>query len=88
MKLKFIDESEMNSRGRKKIYPWDSFFEELYKYPNQWAVFPHTMPSPSVAYVTARKYKDIEIRTSRVDGATQWTVYFRYVPSTTEDEVF
>lgn len=88
MKLEFINESEMNSRGRKKIYPWDTFFEELYKHPNQWAVFPHKMPSPSVAYVTARKYKDIEIRTSRVDGATQWTVYFRYVPSVDEDEVF
>lgn len=87
MKLKFVADEVVNrnSAGRKAMYPWAEFFEELYKFPNQWAVFPHELKNAASAYGQAKKFKGIEVRCSQNKETDLWVAYFRFVP---EDEVF
>lgn len=87
MKLTFVEESELIGRGRKERYPWAEFFEALYQHPKRWALFPHTLPNASAAYMARDRFKDIKVKCQRDPETRQWTVYAMYVPSS-EDEVF
>jgi hypothetical protein len=85
MKLTFVDNLDAVKPGRKAIYPWTEFFEELYKHPNKWAVFPIEIVSAGSAYVASRKYKDITVRVSKNKDTDKWTCYFKF---TNNEEVF
>jgi hypothetical protein len=91
MKLKFVSEKEIGQKGggRKSVYPWAEFMEEIYKHPNDWAEFPMTVPHAAMAYKQKEKYADIEIilrhgNNLALDHKDKrwWTVYIRYVPKT------
>ena len=87
MKLKFVPEEEVtgSTRGRKPMYPWAEFFEELYKFPNQWAEFPQTIKNATSAYSQAKKYKDVDVKCVGNPDTGEWTAYFKFIQ---EDEVF
>lgn len=87
MKLKFVNATEIGGRGRKSIYAFDEFIEELYKFPNQWAEFPEQIGFASQAYRLSERFADIEIVCSGGNALAKthpnkknWTVYIKYSP--------
>ena len=88
MKIEYVTEAQVSGAGRKPIFPWAEFFEELYKdgSKTRWGIFPIKIKSPSAAYTAAKKFKDIKVRCNREDDGL-WTVYAQYQPSGNE-EVF
>jgi hypothetical protein len=83
MKLQFVAEEtvEGGTRGRKPMYPWAEFFEELYKHPGKWAKFPIEVKNAASAYKQRDKYKDIEARCVGDKETGLWTAYFKFTPS-------
>lgn len=97
MKLKFVEDSVVQAatRGRKAVYDWSTFIEELYKYPNKWAEAPIKIAHSRTGYRIREMFKDIEVTMTggnnlKVEDPKKknWTLYVRYVPSVQEDETF
>lgn len=94
MKLTFVSEEDTRlvPNGRPNKYPWAEFFEELYKYPNQWAEFPVKVANSASAKMQTMKFKNIEVRVSGGNNLAlehpdkeHWTAFFRFVP---EEDTF
>jgi hypothetical protein len=90
MKLKFVSDDVVRSGGgRRSVYPWAEFIEELYKHPNRWAEFPMQVPHSAIAYRVREKYADIEVTITGGNNLSSdhpdkryWTVYLAYTPKT------
>jgi hypothetical protein len=97
MKLKFVDDETINNlaQGRKNNRFADTI-EELYKHPNRWIEYNEKIASAGSTCAQIRKrFKDIETKVTGGNNLTAthpdkklWTLYLRYVPTTTEEETF
>lgn len=96
MELKFVeDEIVAANRGQNRKYPWAEFIEELYKHPNRWAEFPMKINNSITGYRVQETYKDIVVKLADGNNLAAahpdkqyWTVYLRYEPSITVEELF
>lgn len=95
MKIEYVSTNKMGlgKAGRKPLYPWAEFFEELYKDDSMelWGMFPMTLKSPGAAYSAAKRYKDIKVSCKQLDNG-EWIVYGQYQPGLSDrindDDVF
>ena len=87
MELTYVDNSVIGGISKKMTkYPWAEFFAELAKDTSgtKWGVLPMTLKSPSVAYLTAKRYKGIRVVCKQGDDG-RWIVYGQYQPDSEEN---